>query len=106
MPQFTRTEAEALIPRVRPLLEDLKRRKATYDVRPSPPVAREIEALLREVAELGIEVKDLDNGLIDFRTLRGGDEVYLCWRLGEGDRIGWWHTIDGGFAARRALAEN
>ena len=75
MPQFTRAGAEALIPRVRPLLEDLKRRKGTYDARPSPPVAKEIEALLREVAELGIEVKDLDNGLIDFRALRGGEEV-------------------------------
>ena len=106
MPQFTRTEAEALLPRVRPLLEDLKRRKATYDVRPSPPVAREIEALLREVGELGIEVKDLDNGLIDFRAERGGEEVYLCWRLGEGDKIEWWHTIEGGFAARRSLREN
>ncbi|HTJ59622.1 MAG TPA: DUF2203 domain-containing protein, partial [Candidatus Saccharimonadales bacterium] len=96
MPQFTRAEAEALLPRVRPLLEDLKRRKATYDVRPSAPVASEIEALLREVAELGIEVKDIDAGLIDFRTDRGGEEVYLCWRLGEGDRIAWWHTLEGG----------
>ena len=106
MPQFTRAEAEALLPRVRPLLEDLKRRKATYDVRLSPPVANEIEALLREVGELGIELKDLDTGLIDFRTDRGGEEVYLCWRLGEGDRIGWWHTIEGGFSARRPLREN
>jgi len=106
MPQFTRAEAEALLPLARPLLEDLKRRKATYDARPSAPVAREIEAVLRDVAELGIEVKDLDNGLIDFRTLRGGEEVYLCWRLGEGDRIGWWHTLEGGFAARRPLMEN
>src|SRR5258708_12831887 len=84
MPQFTRAEAEALLPRVRPLLEDLKRRKATYDVRPSAPVASEIEALLREVAELGVEVKDIEAGLIDFRTDRGGEEVYLCWPLGEG----------------------
>ena len=106
MPQFTRTEAEALLPRIRPLLEDLTRRKATYDVRPSPPVAHEIHALLREVAEFGIEVKDLDNGLIDFRAQRGGEEVYLCWRLGEGDRIDWWHPIEGGFAARRPLREN
>lgn len=106
MPQFTRAGAEALLPRVRPLLEDLRRRKATYDARPSAPVAREIEALLREVAELGIEVKDLDRGLIDFRTQRGGEEVYLCWRLGEGDTISWWHTLDGGFAGRRPLAEN
>ncbi len=106
MPQLTRAEAEALLPRVRPLLEDLKRRKTTYDTRPSPPVAREIEALLGELAELGVEVKDMDAGLIDFRTDRGGEEVYLCWRLGEGDRIAWWHTIEGGFAARRPLVEN
>ncbi|MDQ6858254.1 MAG: DUF2203 domain-containing protein [Chloroflexota bacterium] len=106
MPQFTRAEAEALLPRVQPLLEDLKRRKATYDARPSQPVAREIEALLGEVAALGVEVKDMAAGLIDFRTDRAGEEVYLCWRLGEGDRIAWWHTIEGGFAARRPLVEN
>jgi hypothetical protein len=106
MPQFTRAEAEALLPRVRPLLEDLKRRKKTYDERPSAPVASEIEALLREVAELGAEVKDIDNGLIDFRTDRNGEEVYLCWRLGEGDRIAWWHTLEGGFRGRRPLVDN
>jgi hypothetical protein len=106
MPQFTRAEAEALLPRVRPLLEDLKRRKATYDARPSAPVAREIDALLHEVAELGVEVKDMATGLIDFRTRRDGEEVYLCWRLGEGERIAWWHTLDGGYPARRPLLEN
>ncbi|HEV2011611.1 MAG TPA: DUF2203 domain-containing protein [Candidatus Limnocylindria bacterium] len=106
MPQFTHAEAEALLPRVQPLLEDLKRRKTTYDARPSAPVASEIEALLRELAELGVEVKDMDTGLVDFRTLRSGEEVYLCWRLGEGDRIAWWHTVEGGFAARRPLVEN
>lgn len=106
MPRFTRAEAEALLPKVRPLVEDLKRRKAAYDRRASAPVAREIEALVREIAELGAEVKDLDTGLVDFRTLRDGEEVYLCWRLGEGDRIGWWHPIEGGFAARRPLVEN
>src|SRR5438270_11895627 len=103
MPQFTRAEAEALLPSVRPLLEDLKRRKATYDARPSAPVAREIEALLREIAGLGVEVKDMDTGLVDFRADRNGEEVYLCWRLGEGDRIGWWHTLEGGFGARRPV---
>ena len=65
------------------LYEDLKRRKKTYDERPSAPVASEIEALLREVAEIGVEVKDIESGLIDFRTDRNGEEVYLCWRLGE-----------------------
>ena len=106
MPRFTRAEAEALLPRVRPLLEDLKRRKAAYDRRQTAPVAREIEALVREVAELGGEVKDLETGLVDFRTMRGSEEVYLCWRLGEGDRIRWWHPLEGGFVGRRLLVEN
>ena len=106
MPHFSRAGAEALLPRVRPLLEDLKRRKATHDARPSAPVASEIEALLRELGELGVEVKDMDAGLIDFRTMRDGEEVYLCWRLGEGDRIAWWHPLEGGFLARRPLVEN
>jgi hypothetical protein len=106
MPQFTRSEAEALLPRVRPLLEDLRRRKRTYDARPSAPLASEIEALFRELQELGVEVKDIESGLVDFRTDRNGEEVYLCWRLGEGDRIAWWHTLDGGFRARRPLVEN
>src|SRR5258708_35445400 len=106
MPQFTRAEAEALLPRVRPLLEDLKRRKATYDVRPSAPVASEIEAPLREVAELGVEVKDIEAGLIDFRTDRGGEEAHLCWRLREGDRLAAWHTLEGGVPARPPLGAN
>jgi hypothetical protein len=54
MPTFTRTQAEALLPTVRPLLEDLQRRVAAYRRRPTDPVAREIEALLRDIAELGV----------------------------------------------------
>jgi len=102
---FTRIEAERLLPTVRPLLEDLQRRVAAYRRRPTDPVAREIEALLREVAELGVEVKDPDAGLIDFRTTRRGREVYLCWKLGEGDRIALWHDLDTGFAGRKIIED-
>ncbi len=105
MPQFTRAQAEALLPKVRPLLEDLRRRAATYRERPSKPVVREIEALLREVAELGVEVKDVDVGLVDFRTRLRGREVYLCWRLGESDRIAYWHDLDAGFAGRKLIED-
>jgi hypothetical protein len=105
MPTFTRREAEALLPTVRPLLEDLQRRVAAYRRRPSDPVAREIEALLRELAELGAEVKDPDRGLIDFRTARRGREFYLCWQLGEGDRIAFWHELDTGFAGRKIIED-
>ena len=105
MPQFTRVEAERQLAKVRPLLEDLQRRLAAYRRRPTDPVAREIEALLREIAELGAEVKDPEQGLIDFRTQRRGREVYLCWKLGEGDRISFWHDIEAGFAGRKIIED-
>ena len=105
MPQFTRAEAEALLPKVQPLLEDLQRRVTAYRRRPSDPVAREVEAILREIAELGVEVKDPDRGLVDFRTQMRGREVYLCWQLGEGQRIAFWHDLDSGFAGRKIIED-
>lgn len=103
MPHFSRAEAEALLPTVRPLLEDLRRRVATFRERRSEPLAMEIRALLAELEGLGVEVKDPATGLVDFRTTRRGREVYLCWRLGEPDRILYWHDLEAGFAGRKAL---
>ena len=105
MPTYTRAEAERLLPTVRPLVEDLQRRVAAYRRRPTDPVAREIEALLREIAELGVEVKDPDRGLIDFRATLRGRDVYLCWELGEGDRIAYWHDLETGFAGRKIIED-
>lgn len=105
MPMFTRAQAEALLPKVRPLLEELSRRVATYRRRPSDPVAREIEALLRDVADLGVEVKDADRGLVDFRTRMRGREAYLCWQLGEPEHIAYWHDLDSGFAGRKIIED-
>lgn len=51
---------------------------------------------------LGIEAKDLDQGLVDFRGTVGTQQAYLCWRDGE-ERVGYWHPLEGGFAARRPL---
>ena len=105
MPQFARDEAEALLPKVRPYLEDIQRRKESFDRRPTEPLAAEIRALVAAVAEMGVEVKDLDIGLIDFPTVRRGRQIYLCWKLGEGDRITWWHELHTGYAGRRPIAE-
>ena len=105
MPTFTRPQAEALLPKVQPLLEDLQRRVVAYRRRATEPVAREIEALLREIAELGVEVKDPDRGLIDFRTKLRGREAYLCWQLGEGHRIAYWHDLETGFAGRKIIED-
>ncbi|HVO29496.1 MAG TPA: DUF2203 domain-containing protein [bacterium] len=69
-------------------------------------IAATIAALrttLREVAEMGAEVKAAD-GLVDFRSRRHGDVVYLCWRFGEPE-IRHWHAIDTGFAGRAAISD-
>ena len=105
MTMFTRAEADATLPKVRPLLEDLQRRVAAYRRRPSEPVAREIEALLHEIGDLGVEVKDPDQGLVDFRARLRGREVYLCWRLGEPERIAFYHDLEAGFAGRRIIED-
>jgi hypothetical protein len=57
---------------------------------------------IQEIGELGGQVKDLDEGLVDFPARRGDEEVLLCWKLGE-DEVGHWHGAEEGFAGRRAL---
>jgi hypothetical protein len=64
--------------------------------------AAEIVRCVAELQELGLLVKDLDEGLVDFPALHGGDEVLLCWRLGE-DEVAFWHTLEDGFAGRKPL---
>jgi len=60
----------------------------------------EVEAIER----LGVVVKDVDSGLVDFPAAHpvSGDPVYLCWQLGE-ETIGFWHPQDAGFAGRKPL---
>jgi hypothetical protein len=52
--------------------------------------------------ELGVQLKDIRMGLVDFLSYRDGELVQLCWRLGE-DSIAHWHTMDEGFAGRHRL---
>ena len=56
-----------------------------------------------EIHESGVQLKDYDRGLIDFPAMRDGRIVLLCWQLGEGDEIEWWHETDAGFAGRQPL---
>jgi hypothetical protein len=65
-------------------------------------VARSLAATVDEINTHGAEVKDLDEGLIDFPALRHGETVLLCWKLGE-DEIRYWHRIEDGFAGRQEL---
>jgi hypothetical protein len=64
--------------------------------------SQEAGTLGAEIQRLGIVVRDPEAGLIDFPSQREGEEVYLCWRLGE-DAVAWWHPTDTGFSGRRPL---
>jgi hypothetical protein len=127
---FTVEEANAMLETVRPLAEEMvahrralaeamaRQERIEGKVRGNgggmPPrepaelaavVAEEAEAVARcleRIGELGAVVKDLDTGLVDFPALRGAEEVFLCWRLGE-DEIRYWHGVDEGFAGRKEL---
>lgn len=63
----------------------------------------EVGKLTTELHEMGVQLKDYSRGLIDFPTMREGRVVLLCWQLGEGDEIEWWHEVEAGFAGRRPL---
>jgi hypothetical protein len=127
---FTPDEANAALVSVRPLVERMVEQRQTHvdalarqeelvgHIRGNgggiPPAelaetAAEVERVARELAKTiddivahGAEVKDLDEGLIDFPALRHGETVLLCWKLGE-DEIRYWHTVEGGFAGRQEL---
>jgi hypothetical protein len=65
----------------------------------------EVAGIARCVArihEVGALVKDLDVGLVDFPATRDGEEILLCWRLGEAE-VGFWHGLDEGFSGRKPL---
>jgi hypothetical protein len=64
--------------------------------------ARAVQQAIEKVHEFGCLVKDLDIGLIDFPTLFQGQEVYLCWKLGEVG-IQFWHGVDEGFRGRKPI---
>jgi hypothetical protein len=67
-------------------------------------VVRRMQAAVTQIVDLGIELRDIGSGLIDFPALASGRPIWLCWRLGEDD-IAWWHEADAGFDSRKPLAE-
>lgn len=64
--------------------------------------AKGVARCVNEIHGLGAQVKDADEGLVDFPALHGDEEVLLCWKLGE-DEIGYWHGVDEGYASRQPL---
>lgn len=67
-------------------------------------MAMRLKELIEEIHALGCQVKDLDTGLIDFPTIFRGEEVLLCWRLGE-PGIEYWHGTHEGFRGRKLIDE-
>jgi hypothetical protein len=65
-------------------------------------LARDIEGYIAELNHLGVIVKGMDTGLVDFRGQMDGREVYYCWKLGE-PSVMYWHEIDAGFVGRQRL---
>jgi hypothetical protein len=125
MKVFSVEEANALLPTVRGILESLQRahrrllvyREAAQRAAEGAEQggggmadgARYVNLLTKlasrigELESLGVQLKDYERGLIDFPSLRDGRVVLLCWHLGEGDQVEWWHDVDAGFAGRQPL---
>lgn len=121
---FSPAEANKMLPTVKRYLKDLRARRdalgshqAKIDVeRVTDASPATMHRLLKELHQLGaafhekmeafhhlgIELKDLDTGLIDFYTMREGELIYLCWKEGE-PRVTHWHSLEGGFASRQPL---
>lgn len=120
---FTLDEARATLPLVKQLMERAQRaRRELIRLRPDlvPTLQKatlnggsresgeamlfyqELERGIKGIQELGIEIKDVDMGLVDFHGTRAGREIYLCWRYGE-EEIAYWHDLDAGLAGRQPI---
>ena len=64
-----------------------------------------LHARLGQIRRLGVQVKDVRCGLLDFPARRDGRRVLLCWKVGEGS-LGFWHEMDSGFAGRKPVDED
>jgi hypothetical protein len=127
---FTLEEANAALEELRPIAEEMvaKRRELVEaqgrraalgaqvvtnggDLTPSDfadaddeleNAASELARCVERIQAAGVLVKDLDQGLLDFPALRSGEEILLCWRVGEG-QIEFWHGLEEGFAGRKPV---
>ena len=122
---FTVDEANALLPSVKKIVSRIQRsHKAVSRYRDGAKKAAEaaehggggieqgvhyaavlsqLTLALADLEALGVQLKDFERGLVDFPSLRDGRMVLLCWQMGEGDELEWWHDLDTGFAGRTPL---
>lgn len=125
MKLFTVAEANALLPVVREILKKIqtaRRKLGSYRNEASVAAAQaeqggggfgaglryadlliDLTSRTNELEVLGVQLKDFDRGLVDFPSLREGRVVLLCWQIGEGDEVEWWHDVEDGFAGRTPI---
>ena len=125
MKLFTIQEANALLPSVRTIVGKIQRAHRNVsryreDAKLAAEAAEkggggiaagldyanaltELTGRIGELEILGVQLKDFERGLVDFPSLRDGRVVLLCWQMGEGDELEWWHDVDAGFAGRTPL---
>jgi hypothetical protein len=65
-------------------------------------IVKDLMANISELEDLGVKLRDIDTGLLDFPAKRFGEVVYLCWKYGEAG-IEFWHTQNEGFASRKQI---
>ncbi len=120
---YTLQEARQALPEVKALMTTIQTaRQAILQLRPEawPAISKaahnggsqaageialhigRLEHAVKAILAMGIFIKDLDHGVVDFLGKRDGREVFLCWRYGEDD-IAFWHDINAGFAGRRPI---
>ncbi|HUQ49856.1 MAG TPA: DUF2203 domain-containing protein [Terriglobales bacterium] len=80
-------------------ITEVSLRKATRD-----KAVQSIKDSIAEIHATGVQVKDLDKGLLDFPAEVEGEIVLLCWKIGEGHNIQHWHGVEEGFAGRKPIA--
>ncbi|HET9087008.1 MAG TPA: DUF2203 domain-containing protein [Acidobacteriaceae bacterium] len=80
-------------------ISEVAKRRAQHD-----KAVQQVKDTLAEIDSIGVQVKDLDSGLLDFPYRLGEEIVLLCWRMGESE-ITHWHSLDSGFAGRQVLDE-
>lgn len=131
---FTLREAEELLPYIRPHLEEARDQKRNLDrleeelsrasaeimvlggsIPPRDKLAQtrlernqfagQLKESVSKIIETGCLIKDLEVGLVDFPALLRGEEIYLCWKLGE-RHIEFWHGIEEGFAGRKPIDDS
>jgi hypothetical protein len=122
---FTLSEARSLLPRVRKLMERIhSERQMLMKIHTDIERARKkaetcggsrfghfylihvsiFGRAVREVEGLGVQIKDYDQGLIDFPCEHEGRIVYLCWKIGE-EELDYWHEIEAGYAGRQFITD-